>query len=210
MSKRKSWVKVKRGLLQPKHRIRLGVRIWLYLHILDRADWETGRVLEWRDADEAIDLDMPVNTLRKQRAKLEEDGYISSVRGQYHQEIIVHRWLDPRKYDGKELNPESIQNQLLCEMSESLSESPSESPLDYTADDHPSIRSHITNHISDSSSTTTPIDKNSGIFKAAVSLAESLAKDNPQNWAFKGLRDGWIWEYAEMKTWKPRSYEGSL
>ena len=60
------------------------------------------------------------------------------------------------------------------------------------------------------SSTTTPIDKNSGAFKAAVSLAESLAKDNPQNWAFKGFQDGWIWEYAEMRPWKKRSYEGSL
>jgi len=148
-------VKVKRGLLQPKHRINLGVRIWLYLHILDRADWETGRVLEWRDTDEAIDLDMPVNTLRKQRAKLEEDGYISSVRGQHHQEIIVHRWLDPRKYDGKELNPESNQNQPPCEIPESPSESPSESPpesppespLDYTANGDPSIPSQVTDSI---------------------------------------------------------------
>ena len=57
------------------------------------------------------------------------------------------------------------------------------------------------------STTTTPIDTNSGAFKAAVHLAEALGKDNPKNWAFKGLKDGWIWEYAEMKGFKPRTYE---
>ena len=203
---KKSWVKVKRGILQPKHRMQLGVRIWLYLHILDRADWETGKVLEWRDADEASDLEMPIKTLRNQRAKLEEDGYISCVRGQHHQVITIHRWINPRKYDGKELNPKGAQKQPLCENPESPPESPSESPLDYTANGDPSIESHITDHISENSSTTTPIDKTSGAFKLAVSIGESLGKDNPANWAYKGLEEGWIWEYEEMKPWKPKHY----
>jgi len=211
---KKNWVKVKRGILQPKHRMRLGVRIWLYLHILDRADWETGKVLEWRDVDEANELEMPIKTLRNQRAKLEEDGYISCIRGQHHQEIIIHRWLNPRKYDGKELNPKSPQNLPLCENPESPSESPpespSESPPDYTANGHSSIESHVTDHISESSSTTTPVDKSSGAFKAAVSLGESLAKDNPIHWAYKGLQEGWIWEYEEMKPWKPRDYSEAI
>lgn len=108
MSARKTWIKIKRGILQPKHRIALGIRIWLYLHILDRADWDEGKVLEWRDEAEADLLEMPVDTLRKQRKQLEKDGYVTSIQGQYCQEIIIHKWVNPRKYDGKVLNHGSL------------------------------------------------------------------------------------------------------
>ena len=45
---RKTFVSVKRGLTQdPKHRERMGNRIWLFLHIIDRADFETGMVYDY-------------------------------------------------------------------------------------------------------------------------------------------------------------------
>lgn len=104
MSKRKTWIKVKRGLLQPKHRVVLGECIWLYFHILDRANWETGVVEEWKDEAEADTLEMSIRTLRHQRKKLEKAGYITAEKKQRHQRIIIHRWVDPRKYDGKIIN----------------------------------------------------------------------------------------------------------
>ena len=104
---KKYWMKIKCGLLEPKHRITLGKNIWLYLHIINRADWDTGKVLEWIDANEAEILQMPVRTLRQQRKQLEKDGYISSIQKQHHQEIIIHNWTDPRKYDGKVANRKS-------------------------------------------------------------------------------------------------------
>ena len=50
MSK-KTWIKVKRGLLAPKHRELLGVRFWLYMYLLDKTEWETGIVYGWKDKD---------------------------------------------------------------------------------------------------------------------------------------------------------------
>ncbi len=102
---RKTWIKVKRGLLtDPRHRRTLGARIWLYLHIIDRADWDKGAVLEWRDEDEADALEMPVRTLRQQRKQLQEDSYITCNQLQHCQEIIIHKWVNPRSYSGKVLN----------------------------------------------------------------------------------------------------------
>ncbi len=104
---KKTWVKIKRGLLKPKHRMAMANNIWLYMHILDRANWDTGSVLEWIDQYEADELEMPVETLRYQRKKLEEAEYITSIQKKHHQEIIIHNWTDPRKYDGKVSNQKS-------------------------------------------------------------------------------------------------------
>ena len=104
MSKRKTWIKVKRGLLQPKHRVAVGECIWLYFHILDRANWKTGAVEQWKDEAEADFLEMSIRTLRHQRKKLEKAGYITSEKKQRYQRIIIHKWVDPRKYDGKIIN----------------------------------------------------------------------------------------------------------
>ncbi len=102
---KKTWIKVKRGLLtDPRHRRTLGARIWLYLHIIDRANWDKGAVLEWRDVDEADALDMPVRTLREQRKQLQADGYITCNQAQHSQQIVIHKWVNPRSYSGKVLN----------------------------------------------------------------------------------------------------------
>ena len=69
---KKTWIKIKRGLLEPKHREILGIRIWLYIHMLDRTDWETGIIYGWKDKDEAEDLSMPWRTLQQQRQQLEK------------------------------------------------------------------------------------------------------------------------------------------
>lgn len=103
---KKNWIFIKRGLSEDaKHRERMGVFIWLFLHIIDRADWEEGIAYDWKDKDEAIDMDMPLVTLRYQRRKLEELGYITCKQRQAKQEITIHNWVNPRNYSGKSLNP---------------------------------------------------------------------------------------------------------
>jgi len=104
MSKRKTWIKIKRGLLQPKHRLAIGECIWLYFHILDRANWKTGAVEQWKDEAEAEELEMSLRTLRHQRKKLEKAGYIKAEKRQHYQRIIIHKWINPRKYDGEVIN----------------------------------------------------------------------------------------------------------
>jgi len=104
MSK-KHWILIKRGLSQdPKHREQMGNAIWVYMHILDRADWETGIVYDWKDNDEADDMSLNVRTMRKWRRELAEAGYITCIQEQYGQKIIIHNWVNPRTYSGEVLN----------------------------------------------------------------------------------------------------------
>lgn len=102
---KKTWIKIKRGLLEPKHRVCLGIRVWLYIYILDLVDWETGKVLEWKDKSAASELQIDLDTLRQQRKQLEDDGYISCKQRQHCLEISIHNWTNPREYTGQLYNP---------------------------------------------------------------------------------------------------------
>lgn len=102
---RKTWVKVKRGLLlDPKHRMALGNRIWLYLYMLDMADWDSGKVIHWVDRAAADDMQMPLSTIRTQRREIEEAGYISCHQQKRCQIITIKKWVNPREYSGKVYN----------------------------------------------------------------------------------------------------------
>ena len=101
---KKTWIKIKRGLLEPKHRDRIGIRIWLYFYILDIANWDAGKVFEWRDNDAAEDLDMPKRTIRQQRQQLESDDYITCELAGNKQIITINNYTNPRKYDGEVIN----------------------------------------------------------------------------------------------------------
>jgi hypothetical protein len=106
MSK-KNWIYLKRGLSEDiKHRNAIGECIWLFIHIIDYADWETGIVYDWKDDLVSSEMTMPVTTLRKQRRKLEEQGYIAIQQKQHSLNIIVNNWTSPRDYSGKVLNPQ--------------------------------------------------------------------------------------------------------
>ena len=101
----KNWIMIKRGLSEdPKHRAAMGVRVWLFMHIIDRANWDTGIVPEWRDQQEADDMEMPWRTLQEQRQALEELGYITCMKHRDSQSIIIHEWVNPRNYSGGVLN----------------------------------------------------------------------------------------------------------
>jgi len=102
---KKTWIKIKRGLLTPEHREKLGVRVWLYLYMIDRADWDAGAIYGWKDKDEADDFGMSWRTLQQQRQQLEADGYITCEQKPYYQNIIIHNWTNPREYTGEQYNP---------------------------------------------------------------------------------------------------------
>ena len=105
---KKTWIMLKRGILDPKHREAMGIRIWLYLHMLDRANWQVGAVLEWKDEAEADAMEMDLNTLRMQRRQLEEAGYIKSERRGHDQRVTILKWVNPREYSGKVYNPPDV------------------------------------------------------------------------------------------------------
>ena len=105
---KKHWIYIKRGLSEdPKHRAQMGECIWLYMHIIDRADWETGVAFDWKDKEEAAEMSMPVDTLRRQRQKLEEMDYIQSHQKQHSQDVRIMEWRNPRDYGSEIKNPRS-------------------------------------------------------------------------------------------------------
>lgn len=103
---KKHWIYIKRGLSEdPKHRAAMGECVWLYMHIIDRADWETGIAYEWKDKQEAADMGMTVDTLRAQRQKLEKLDYIRCKQRQHDQDIYIMEWKNPRDYGAETKNP---------------------------------------------------------------------------------------------------------
>jgi hypothetical protein len=152
---RKTWIMLKRGILDPKHREMIGIRIWLYLHMLDRANWVQGAVLEWRDESEAEEMQMDLSTLRGQRRQLEADGYIRCERRGHDQRVTIIKWVNPREYTGKVYNPPdvagtaqepSVENLTLVESSAAASDSQSDSQSVRFLTPLP-LDSHITYHM---------------------------------------------------------------
>lgn len=162
---RKTWIMLKRGLVvDPKHREALGIRIWLYLYILDRTNWAQGAVLEWRDRDAADEMEMPLTTLRKQRVELEVAGYIRCQRVGNKQRMTVPKWVNPREYSGEVYNPPDLAGDedlatapqgvtMDGDSAAGIQVSPLESPLDSPLDEgNPAAAlnelkdSHITDH----------------------------------------------------------------
>ena len=106
---KKTFIKVRRGILDAKHVQALGVRFAYYLLLLDWANWETGAVLDYRDQDAADQTGYSKRTIREWRTQLEKDGYIKCIQKQHNQEIIINKWKNPR---GKgDINPLPSNNQ---------------------------------------------------------------------------------------------------
>lgn len=102
---KKHWIYVKRGLSEdPKHRQTMDRAVWVFLHIIDRADWETGKVFDWRDEDEAADMGLNPRTLRDWRQRLVELKYIQCDQKQHSLEITIFKWINPRDYSAKTIN----------------------------------------------------------------------------------------------------------
>jgi hypothetical protein len=104
----RTWIKVKCGILEPKHRARMSKRIWLYLYMLDLADWEEGTIKNWKDAYHAKRFGMETRTLQEWRRKLEDDGYIICIKHQTTQTIIIQNYTNPREYSGEVYNQDGV------------------------------------------------------------------------------------------------------
>ncbi len=109
MARKRTFIKVRSGLLEPKHRRKMGSAVWLYLYILDRVNWDDGILHEWIDESVAYELDMSVSTVRYQRRKLEDEGYIQSRQHQYYLSITVTNYDNPAGQGDKSLTPSKIQ-----------------------------------------------------------------------------------------------------
>jgi DnaD/phage-associated family protein len=208
---KKTWIKIKRGLLTPEHRNKMGVRIWLYMHMIDKVDWETGVIFEWRDKDEAEDFGMPWRTLQDQRQQLENDEYITCLQVGQHQNITIHNWVNPREYSGKEYNPngqgygESRTLPVGVDESEGTDEGTGEGnrkprTLPYT--------SHITDHIPDGQ-VYSHYENNIGtLTKTIGEVIGSAIEEYPNNWITEAIDIAVVnnkrsWSYAEaiLKRW---------
>ena len=102
--KKLTWMKIHSGINEPKHRDAMGVRIWLFMYLIDHADWETGRVDGFRDGVAADAMEMPQSTIRKWRTGLQDSGYITSEPGFQCQNIIIRKWRDPRQVNPQQIN----------------------------------------------------------------------------------------------------------
>jgi hypothetical protein len=100
----RTWMKIHSGLNDPEHRRRMGARLWLFMHFIDKADWDTGMVWFFRDADAAEELDMPLASVRRWRHELRDAGYIRSYAGEQCQHIMIMRWRNPRLVNPPQIN----------------------------------------------------------------------------------------------------------
>ena len=126
---RRTWITVKRGILEPKHRFALGELIWLFMYILDITNWEAGTIEEWSDKGVADEMDMPLPTLIDQRRKLQEKGYITCERKQHGIRVIVHNWTNPREYTGKKYNEKVPSDTPINTPVNTLVNTPSDTPI---------------------------------------------------------------------------------
>jgi len=160
MMAKKNWIYIKRGLSEdPKHRIAMGECVWLYMHLVDMCDWETGIVYGWKDEQGAAEMSMQLPTIRHQRRKLQQEGYIKAVQKRHGQDLIITNWTNPREYSGKVKNPKS-DNELPPSSDESDNQGDSQG--DNEGDNHPS--SQIITPTYNSESESKPLSPDSVVF----------------------------------------------
>lgn len=110
---KKQWISIKCGLSRdPKHRRAMANSIWLFMHMIDLADWDTGIIEEWRDQSESEEMALELRTLREQRRELDALGYITCVQKQRGQKIVIHNWTNPREYTGETYNKKQGDNKV--------------------------------------------------------------------------------------------------
>lgn len=102
---KKTWISVKRGIIDPKHQATIGPAVWLFLYLLDNCNWADGKVYGYTDGQAAEDLGMEKRTVRDHRTKLQAAKYISCQQRKHDQTITIHNWTNPREYSGKTRNP---------------------------------------------------------------------------------------------------------
>lgn len=101
---KRTYIKIKRGILEKKHYDKLGNAWRMYFYMLDLVNWESGTINDWKDKYAADELDLPLGLVREHRERLEREGYITCEKGQHSQTVIIHNYTNPKTYDGEVLN----------------------------------------------------------------------------------------------------------
>ena len=101
---KKTYIVVKRGILDKRHIFKINNAIWLFLYMLDIVGWEEGIIHEWKDKDAAEELGFNISTIRNQRRLLESQNYISCEQHLRCLKIKIKNWTNPREYSGKVYN----------------------------------------------------------------------------------------------------------
>lgn len=226
---KKHWIYIKRGLSEdPKHRAEMGECIWLYMHIIDRADWETGIAYDWKDAEEAAQMCMPVDTLRYQRKKLNEMDYIRVKQKQHSQDIYIMEWKNPRDYGSETRNPRNEgRNELQPSNSEGLNQGLNQGSNQGLNQVPGQIKTPTSNSISQSSSSSNgaALAKIAKAYESEIGLitpfiADSLqdaAEAYPLKWSLDAIHEAAVqnkrnWKYIEaiLKRWKAQGNQDQL
>ena len=101
----KTWIKVRRGLIEEEHRKVIGPAIWYFLHLLDIVNWDTGQIEGYTDQSAADDLEVDSKaTVRNWRVRLQNGGYITSKQAFHSLTITIHKWINPREHTGQVYN----------------------------------------------------------------------------------------------------------
>jgi hypothetical protein len=108
MKQEKWFFAVKRGLLDPKHVKAMGEAVWLFLYLVDNADWPTG-VAAWTPGDARATLGYSYPTIRKYKAQLETAGYITTREDRNgSRSSTIHNWRNPKERGND--NPIAVPN----------------------------------------------------------------------------------------------------
>lgn len=107
---KRTWVKVRIGLFKdPKHRIALGSKVFLFLYMLDHADWQTGKLFGWKDKTASEYLSMPISTVTNQRQALISLHYITCKQNRYSIDLSISKWKNPK------IKPKHTPNSSTCQ-----------------------------------------------------------------------------------------------
>jgi len=101
---KKTYIVLKRGILDKQHIFRINNAVWLFLYMLDIVGWDEGIIYEWKDKDAAEELGFSISTIRNQRRQLDELDYITCTQMPHCLQIKIKNWTNPREYSGKVYN----------------------------------------------------------------------------------------------------------
>lgn len=105
VKKPQTWIKIHTGLTNDKvHRERMGIRVWLFMWLVDHADWSSGVVYDYTDRWAGDEMGLSSRTIEDQRQTLERDGYIQCYQAFQCQFIRIMRWRDPRQVNPSQIN----------------------------------------------------------------------------------------------------------
>jgi len=178
VKRKKTWIKIKRE----------DCAIWLYMQIIDWADWETGTIKDWRDQDAADALEMSLRTIREWRKKLEDGIYIKTQQHHQHQVIKITNWTNPREYSGQVYNKaeggENLQPSI-DDGGENLQPSNDHGDIHGDTHDHKNLSPlhsipHITYHNKNHHISDLPMHEE--IDRSLEALLGTMLKDAPDQW----------------------------